>query len=222
MAKFKIGLQLVTTPIDIKRAILKEIEVVLNKAALITEKIVYTKALNIFIYSLENCPEIKSLKGGLLQAELGPIKTDVDIIIKNIINEIVSTFEFKVDYYNSVYVRPKLQITMSVFPYNSITKLINDIGASYKTDKSVNIPWLEWLLLRGDVPIISNYYVSTSGNLLNSRTGLAVMKRSKTSAWRVPPQFSGVEKNNFITRALDNVADNVVDILIETFIKNVQ
>jgi hypothetical protein len=61
-----------------------------------------------------------------------------------------------------------------------------------------DLHWLEWLLKRGDSIIVTNYTYNPSSGL--GRSGLGNMIPG--GAFRVPPQFSGTEDNNFITRAL--------------------
>lgn len=220
MSKIQIGVELVTPVYEIKRLLLKEIEVVINRSALITEAILKPYALDLFKKSINDSPEVKSLKGGLLQAELGPIDTKVYEAVNEIINEIINTFSLQVFLANATIGKLKLTIKMSVYPTSSTYTIANSNAGSYLSGKGVSIPWLSWLLLRGDAPIIANYYVNTNFTK-TSRTGLAIMKKSNSKSWRVPPQFSGTEQNNFITRALDSVADNIVDKMVDTFEKNV-
>lgn len=60
------------------------------------------------------------------------------------------------------------------------------------------LPWLDWLLTKGDTVIVVNYHYNAQTGI--GRSGLGNM--TKGGSFRVPPEFSGTEKNNFITRAL--------------------
>lgn len=60
-----------------------------------------------------------------------------------------------------------------------------------------SLPWLDWLLRQGGRTIITGYEYQPGKD---GRSGGGTMVGG--SFWRVPPQFSGVEDNNFITRAL--------------------
>lgn len=64
--------------------------------------------------------------------------------------------------------------------------------------KDGSLHWLEWLLLKGDTVIIVNYQYNQSSGI--GRSGLGNMISG--GFFRVPPQFSGTDKDNFITRAL--------------------
>jgi hypothetical protein len=61
-----------------------------------------------------------------------------------------------------------------------------------------DLHWLDWLLKRGDAIIVANYQYNPQTGL--GRSGLGNMIGGGT--FRVPPQFSGIPDNNFITRAL--------------------
>lgn len=64
--------------------------------------------------------------------------------------------------------------------------------------KGGDLHWLDWLLKRGDNVIVVNYQYNPQTGL--GRSGLGNMVPG--GSFRVPPQFSGTEDNNFITRAL--------------------
>jgi hypothetical protein len=60
-----------------------------------------------------------------------------------------------------------------------------------------DLHWLDWLLKRGDNIIVTNYQYSPESGI--GRSGLGHMVGG--GSFRVPPQFSGTETDNFITRA---------------------
>ena len=68
------------------------------------------------------------------------------------------------------------------------------------------LPWLEWLVLRGDDTIIEDHEVIVgSYNRNRSRSGRAIMKMGGT--FSVEPSFAGTEEKNFITEALNSNID---------------
>lgn len=83
--------------------------------------------------------------------------------------------------------------------------------------KGYSLPWLEWLLLRGNKIIVKNYEVKVGPNP-TSRTGMAVMVESDKN-WRVPPEFVGTISNNWTTRAIQRIEPNLVK-LIQQEIEN--
>lgn len=66
-----------------------------------------------------------------------------------------------------------------------------------------SIPWLEWLLMRGDSFIVYRYGIKF-GNYGQSRSGAAIMVRDDTAVWKVPVGVSGTLRDNWITRAVDS------------------
>lgn len=64
--------------------------------------------------------------------------------------------------------------------------------------KDGQLKWLDWLLTKGDTTIVVSYQYNPSTGI--GRSGLGNM--IKGGSFRVPPQFSGTDSNNFITRAL--------------------
>ena len=70
-----------------------------------------------------------------------------------------------------------------------------------QTEKGANLPWIEWLLLKGDEIIITDYHVEPK--IGTGRSGLATMKAGGDyTVGRVNPAYSGTQDDNFITRAL--------------------
>ena len=72
------------------------------------------------------------------------------------------------------------------------------LSTGYVRYEGGNLHWLDWLLTKGDTIIITNYQYNPGTGL--GRSGLGNM--TPGGAFRVPPQYSGTDDNNFITRAL--------------------
>ena len=71
--------------------------------------------------------------------------------------------------------------------------------------------WLDWLLLRGDKKIIIGYESLWRPGISGSRTGLAIMFKSKGArSWNVPVQFSGTKENNFVTEVLKEMEKDII------------
>ena len=86
--------------------------------------------------------------------------------------------------------------------------------ATVTDNQGQKLPWLEWLLLRGNQIIIRNYQVRMGASPY-SRTNMAVMVQSKKN-WRVPMEFAGTITNNWTTRALDKVDAQIIDNIINS------
>ncbi len=64
--------------------------------------------------------------------------------------------------------------------------------------KNHDLHWLDWLLTMGDTIVVVGYDYNPQTGIGRSRKGNMI----KPGSWRVPPEFSGVEDHNFITKAL--------------------
>lgn len=87
-------------------------------------------------------------------------------------------------------------IELNIQPDNFSNLLGLSQGHSVYQDGDLH--WLDWLLNRGDETIVVGYQYNPQTGL--GRSKLGNMKNG--GFFRVPPEFSGTEQNNFITRAL--------------------
>lgn len=158
-------------------------------------------------------PEYSSLISGTLRAEFGIADiSNVDIAIENIANSIIIN-------------KNSISINNLGLSGGLELKLINhqDFGGALSdqsafvvdTDRGYSLPWLEWLLLKGNNIIVKNYAVKYT-NSPKSRSGSALMVDSNTS-WRVPPEYAGTIRDNWTTRALNRVDNDVIKIIRESF-----
>lgn len=198
----------------INRALLIEVNKSINKAAIrMVGPIRETVKGAIF-----SQPEVSSLSGAQLAGEFGlpdgreRIESIIDIWVNNI------TVVKKNATARGGQINAGLTINMIQRDYKDV--LASSL-ATIRTLKGQELPWLEWLLRFGDRAIIRDFEVSFDrGRLARSRSGLAIMVETKGKRWRVPPQFAGTPQNNFVTRALDTVQDDVFKI-IETHLRAV-
>jgi len=79
--------------------------------------------------------------------------------------------------------------------------------ANFTTEKKENLPWLEWLLLRGDQVIISDYHIAPG----RGRAGGQIMVQK--GSWSVPVEFRGTDDNNFANRAVLQSIDGMENII---------
>ena len=78
---------------------------------------------------------------------------------------------------------------------------------SYQS-KGGKVDWLDWLLTAGTSEVISGYRVMY-GFFDTSRTGQAIMVKSKTKGFSIDPDYAGTENDNWITRSLKRVEGNI-------------
>lgn len=206
----KLSLSLLETDQYIINQILEALKDRLTDAFNKSEPYIKTDIKNLLEESLRSEPEYQSLKSGVLRAEFGiQYPESVDKIV-NKLSETVTIDR------NPIVVSQrglKGGFSLVAIQSDNISGLIDDIDGMIVDDtKGYKLPWLEWLLLKGSDRIIKNYEVSF-GPYDNSRSGMAIMKESKSS-WRVPPQFSGTSKDNWTTRAISKIDDQIQSSII--------
>ena len=81
------------------------------------------------------------------------------------------------------------------------------IGSYVSEPSGETIPWLRWLLL-GSSDLIVGYALAFEGSSIKSfsksRTGRAIMRKTKSGRWSIEDHVSGNEENNFLFEALDS------------------
>ncbi len=80
-----------------------------------------------------------------------------------------------------------------------------------------NVPWLKWLLTGGGEVLLAGFqYIPAERR--GSRTGQGVMAQIKSDGrghpWKLS-QFQGTESDNFLSRALADAGDKMVQIIVE-------
>jgi hypothetical protein len=137
-------------------------------------------------------PETESLISGDLKKHLGII--DAKGTIQEIINMIQNSMELLVE---------PINYSGTHFSTGGFTRTGN-----------TNIPWLSWLLFAGNSPLIYGYRIEFNPhNIENSRTG-AIMVKNPGGIWSIPDEHAGTQENNFLTRALTSL-ENEIDIIIK-------
>ncbi len=169
--------------------------------------------------AIQNAPETQELKGGILQAELGPKSDLVDRWIDYVISQLVATIQMTFVPLPTFKGRFAGKLVISIMPKTLVDVLANHVAGTYLTNKGVEITWAKWLLQLGDRIIVREFSVDYS-NPQFSRTGLATMTKTAKRGWRVPPAYSGTSNDNMITRALDDYADQVPYIVEKELVRN--
>ena len=160
-------------------------------------------------------PASQSLISGELRKNLGV--RDGASIINDMISALIDSVEFTIS-------KPIVQGSNIVGGYNikvsrgDFQDVLGVQGANYSTTNGVEIPWLSWLLFSGDNEIIYGYRLELNpDNPQNSRTG-AIMVKTPGRSWGVPNEFAGTITDNFITRALSALEDEIPRIIEEAMV----
>ena len=173
-----------------------------------------------YIYSIIlTTPEMKELQGGILQAEFGLTSGKASSAVLDIAKRVSESVTVKAQR-----VVPdsgsglKGGITIFIQPID-FANVIASPQAIVRTEKGKQLDWLKWLLFKGDAMIIDKYEFRAKKGTGRSRMG--TMAAVSSGIWRVPPQYSGIPDNNFITRAMrsDKTANNISKILLKHMMK---
>lgn len=205
----KFSLNLLEQNSDITKIILtnlkKEMDVIIDKAL----PSIKLDIKNLVKEALISEPEYASLKAGTLRAEFGILNTsEVDGVVDAMVNTLdIIPQSIKISN-NGL----SGGFTLTMIRSSDINGIIGTDIAMTKTEKGQSLPWLEWLLLRGNDKIIQDYSINYISNSYRSRTGSAVMI-SNPKGWRIPANFSGTEDNNWTTRAISKIGDQISKII---------
>jgi hypothetical protein len=172
---------------------------------------------SIMIKALQSQPEYQSLISGQLRKEFGIANVNnVNVVIDNLVNTLV----VQVSPLKIINTGLSGGITIQMIPSDTFGGALSDPSANVTDDdKGYSLPWLQWLLLRGTDIIVRNYEVKFGPNP-NSRSGDAIMISSGKN-WRVPPEFVGTQRNNWTTRAIESVEDELLNTIRSIVERNI-
>ena len=199
---------------DILRAVRKELISILERSIPDIKKNVYA-LINTRIYASQ---EIQSLLDGVLRAEMGLVRPAP--IVDDIVKAIVAGTKVKFNKPRITSVGIAGGLTISILK-SDMKEALGVDGASFVSERGENVEWLNWLLTRGDDIIIRHYNIDFNvhqgDKKKSSRTNEAIM--SEGQGWRVNPSFSGILEDNILTRALENIDNEITDIIITAISK---
>lgn len=213
----KFSLTLAENNSEIRQKILSSIQDIINKAIDNTVRTLHKDIKNLIIDALKSEPEYSSLTNGELRREFGIYDvSNVDAAIDTIASSIkISKNVVKI---NNAGLSGGIEISI-INNQDYGGALLDYSGKVTDNDRGYSLPWLEWLLLKGNQVIVKNYEVKLGSNP-RSRSGGAIMTPS-SSNWRVPPQFAGTLKDNWTTRALSTIETKITNLIKVTFESNI-
>tara|TARA_R100000700_G_C3178635_1_gene154509 strand:+ start:4746 stop:5360 length:615 start_codon:yes stop_codon:yes gene_type:complete len=161
------------------------------------------KILTLIRTSLNSSPEMQSLRTGILKLEFGLDKDPTFDIIESI----MSSLEIKFSPINPRDFSGGILIVLQPSDYRNLLSM----PAAYQQIDGGSLPWLSWLLTLGDTVIITRFGVEI-GDFPDSRTGGARMTQ-KAAPYKVNSAFSGTTEDNFITRSVARVSNQIRGII---------
>jgi hypothetical protein len=191
-----ITLKLLDSVAQVEQKVNKAIAEIVNKELSNKKVEILQKCQSLITGWILSQPEIISLNSSSpdsLAGQFGLLPGQAASATNSVINAIQDSITVKITQFNN-----KLQggITVEFQPSNFLNIL--NLSQGHTPIRGGDLHWMDWLLKRGDSIIIVNYQYNPQSGV--GRSGLGQMIGG--GAFRVPPQFSGTEKDNFITRAL--------------------
>lgn len=190
---------------EIKKNIDKSIKIVKGNLPRIINKVV------------TSAPEYQQLIGGQLKFELGIPDAS------NKIAGLISLWSSNINYW---YAPPRVSgnkitcsFSASLFKADFSDVLGTEYAKVVDSTRGYSLPWLEWLSLKGNIPIIKDHQIVFGFNR-RSRTGQAIMRENTRKSWSVPAQYAGTVSDNWITRSINSASVDVNNLLDRAF-KNV-
>lgn len=183
--------------------LLKVFQKVVNDAVTNSITSIKTQVGELIKVLIKATPEFDSIMNGQLKLDLGLAhpQTALAQILDKLADSVQINFKpLKIKNEDLI---GNLEIDIISGSFSNIL----DLSESTYYSKGYRIPWLEWLLLKGDAIIIANYsvkYFTRTVGASNTGSALMIHNNKHKTGWRVPSQFSGTKDNNFITRAFIN------------------
>jgi len=215
-----VSLRLASSPDEIRRLILREAAARLAPAFDRAAPSIRGRVGALARTLIAATPEFKSLVDGDLRAHMG--LADPESALAPVLDAVAAAVFVEVERPRASGVTIAGGISVGVLK-SGFDDLIALSGSSYVSPPSGSrIRWLEWLLKAGDRIVIKNYGITfrlDPDERRRSRTGEALMFAGG-KGWRVPPEHSGTEDDNFLTRAFE--APDVEDRLLRVFREEIE
>lgn len=166
----------------------------------------------IILRALMNSPTVQELLSGGLRDDLGLFGNIVNSTVESIAKHITANINIETSK------KGKTPLINIKFMAKDIQTVIKVPGASFESNGH-SVDWLEWLLTRGSRVIISDYWIFPHAKGQTRSGGTKVMQKiskNKRNPFRIDPEHSGTASNNFVTRALDTVRDEIISLIISS------
>lgn len=186
-----------------------------SKLTFNSSKDIKPEIIAILTRALNDSSTVKALREGKLRDDFGIFGNMVDIAIDNIIKILADNIDTQPKKSNK---KKGVSISANLMP-SDISVLTSVGGGSYQTE-SGDINWMDWLLTRGSQVIIKDFWLFEHAKGTTRSGGKEVMvkiSKNKRDPFRVDPQHAGTRTNNFITRALDTVRDDIASVIIQSY-----
>lgn len=143
-----------------------------------------------------------ALINGPLNAHFGFVAGKEEYIVSSILDVVIKDMEFEFKPFK--YSGEKYSGGLTVKILNEDFKKLLNLSVAYTPNKNDILPWLDWLLTKGNAIIITDFKISfgvlKKGQF--SRSQEAIMIPADGDFWKVPAEFAGTPRKNWLTKVL--------------------
>ena len=172
----------------------------------------------VILKSLNDSPTTKSLLAGKLKHDFGLFGNVASVTVNGIVKYISDNVLIKIGASKISGSMFSLAIEIPTTDEN----IINTPGGSFPS-KGGDVDWLEWLLTKGTQVVIGNFWLFPYAKGRTRSGGNSIMAEVKTMSrqpFRVDPNFAGTVENNFITRSIESVGEDILNVVANAFIRS--
>lgn len=199
---------------ELNRAILEELTSVLGGAFRSVESTIQQNFRN----AMKGEIEYLSLMGAGIESLKGHFGIANTQDVEDVVTAVSSIIGVNVGKTRMLKGEVKTSFGIGLENIRTIVEGLIDVGlGGHLTEKGEEIPWIDWLILRGNQIIIREYDVLFKPGA--GRSHQAIMVGGRKKRWRVPPMFQGTANNNWITRSLLVMEKDVQDIVTQEITK---
>ena len=170
---------------------------------------------SIILKALSDSPTVQSLNSGKLKDDFGLFGNVANVTIVEITKYISENIKISINQSRQAGSVFKLAIDIPAGDKN----LIKITGGSIPA-KGGPVNWLEWLLTRGTQVVIGDFWLFPHARGKTRSGGNSVMVEIKTTPhepFRVDPNFAGTLEDNFITRSIESVGEEILNVAAVAF-----
>lgn len=206
----------ISTPIkQLELAVAYTVKEKFNKKLFSAEQFLTDSLRDLILTSFHSSPEYNSLLNGKLRSELGldNAAARVENIIQYWANNYIGQFK------PITLVGTKLKFDASIQHIESDMQDIAGHTDAIVFSNGKVVPWLEWLLLKGNSILVDDYILSYNLSVQDkqySRSGDALMRKRIGGSFSISPEFAGNINDNWTTRVVNNIKNQIDLILIKT------
>jgi len=201
-----VGLNLLQNNSDIEKGLLLELANQINKRAYSIRSRVQLYSQALVEDRLSNCPEVIALldENSDLHKQFGAPSENVKQVMILFSKSVVCSVNPLTVVSRGISTKPLFTIK-SIF----VSELESSPLASVLTNKGKELHWLNWLLVCGDSIVIEGFHYGLPNSYERKHFSREGGLMYKGNQWFVPPQYSGDDTNNFITRSLQGIEDDI-------------